>query len=131
MNQYQNEEPNFWIDKGTLLISPKKLSRWILTWNYFTKVNPGFVWHDRAKKRLNRQLNILLQGSSGSPVFEEKSYRLNESYLNAYKHIAEKYPNSKIGKSFKEYLSILEADDLKSSRDATEFQSRIIKRFSL
>jgi hypothetical protein len=131
MNQYQSEEPNFWIDKKNLLISPKQLSRWVLTWNYFISVNPGFVWHERAKKRLNRQLSILLQGRSGTPVFEDKTYRLNENYLTAYRHISENYPNSNIGKSFKEYLTILEADDMKSSSEVTEFQNEIIKRFSL
>ncbi len=131
MNQYELEEPPFWIDGEKLLITPKKLARWVLSWNYFVATYPNFIAFADAKKRLERKFNILLQGTSKTPAFAPKTFVLNEDFLIAYRHIAENYPESKIGKAFQEYLQVLEANDWKSSEAVTQGQNKIMRTFVL
>jgi hypothetical protein len=131
MNQYQLEEPNFWLNSNELFISPKTLARWVLSWNYFVATYPDFPLFSDAKKRLEEKLNILLQGSAQSPAFSASTYVLQENYKVAYYHISDNYPESKIGRAFKEYLDILETNNWKSSTNVTESQNKIIRTFVL
>jgi len=131
MNQYQHEVPNFWLDQDVLLITPKTLARWVLSWNYIVATYPEFVWQKDAKKRLERQLTILLQGTKQTAAFDSDNYTLEDSYKTAYLHIAENYPDSKIGKAFQEYLDVLEENDWQASSDVTNAQNKIMNTFVL
>lgn len=131
MNQYQLEEPNFWLDQEELFITPKMLSRWVLSWNYFVATYPDFIWHADAKDRLEKKLTILLQGTSKQPAFNDSDYALEAAYLEAYRHISDNYPDSKIGKAFKEYIDVLETNNWKHSSDVTQAQNKIMRTFVL
>lgn len=131
MNQYQLEVPNFWLDQDQLLIDPKTLARWVLSWNYLVATYPEFIWHQDAKKRLERQLTILLQGTKQTAAFNNDSYILEDSYKTAYLHITENYPDSKIGKAFQEYLDVLEDNDWQASSAVTNAQNKIMNTFVL
>lgn len=110
MNQYELEEPNFWHQNNQLLITPTRLARWILSWNYFVATYPDFVWHDDALRRLTLQLDLLLEGTDEQPAFGANQ-TLQPPYQKAYTYIAEKYPNSKIGKAFQRYIEVLERQE--------------------
>lgn len=131
MNQYELEEPNFWLDNESLLISPKKLARWALSWNYFVATYPDFIWHSDAKKRLEQQLNILLRGTNQQPAFNDQSFILNAAYLKAYRHIVDNYPESKIGQSFAEYIQVLKDNNWKASSEVTQIQNKIMRTLVL
>ncbi|WP_052594670.1 SH3 domain-containing protein [Aureispira sp. CCB-QB1] len=127
MNQYQLEVPNFWLDNETLLIAPKELARWTLSWNYFVATYPDFVWHADAKRRLDKQLNILLQGTEKTPAFDPQTYILKAEFLQAYRHITDNYPESKIGRTFTEYVQTLKRNDWKISSTVTEAQNKVLR----
>lgn len=127
MNQYQLEEPNFWLDNEYLLIAPKQLARWILAWNYFVATYPDFVWHTDAKQRLEKQLNILLDGTNKTPVFNPKDATLDPKYQDAYQYIAKRYPESKIGQAFHDYLVVLEDNSWQRSSEVTQQQNKIMR----
>ncbi|BDS15171.1 SH3 domain-containing protein [Aureispira anguillae] len=131
MNQYQLEEPNFWLANETLLIPPKQLARWTLSWNYFIATYPDFVWYSEAKDRLEKQLNILLQGPQKTPAFNAQSLLLNANYLKAYRHIVDNYPESKIGRAFQEYIDVLKDNDWKKSSEVTQTQNKIMRMLVL
>lgn len=127
MNQYQLEVPNFWLAQEELLISPKELARWALSWNYFVATYPDFIWYADAKTRLEKQLNLLLQGTEKTPAFNPESYALEAGFLEAYKHIADNYPESKIGRTFAEYVQVLEENDLQTSSTVTQAQNKVLR----
>lgn len=131
MNQYQLEVPNFWLEQEELLISPKKLARWALAWNYFAATYPDFVWHSEAKRRLKKQLNILLQGTEKTPAFDSDSYVLKSEFLQAYRHITDNYPESTIGRAFAEYVTILKANNWKSSSTIVNAQNKVLESLVL
>jgi hypothetical protein len=126
MNQYQLEVPNFWWQHNELVITPKELARWVLSWNYFVATYPDFMWYSNAKKRLNRQLTILLQGSPSNPAFDKTTEQLKAEYQEAYLHITENYPDSKIGRTFQEYVTVLEQNDWVYSSTIGRTQQKII-----
>lgn len=126
MNQYQEEVPNFWLKQKQLLITPKELARWALSWNYFVATYPDFVWHSDAKLRLEKQLNILLQGTEKTPAFDPESYVLKAEFLQAYRHITDNYPESKIGRAFAEYTDVLKRNNWKNSSTITEAQNKVL-----
>lgn len=126
MNQYQLEVPNFWWQHDTLMITPKELARWVLSWNYFVATYPDFMWYDDAKKRLSQQLTILLQGSPSNPVFDNDTKHLKKEYQEAYLHITENYPDSKIGRAFQEYVTVLEKNDWIYSSTISRTQQKLL-----
>lgn len=126
MNQYQLEVPNIWLEQEKLLITPKELARWALSWNYFVATYPDFVWNSEAKRRLKKQLSILLEGTDKTPAFNPDSYALNPAFLEAYKHITDNYPESKIGRAFSEYTAALEENDWKMSSSITAAQNKVL-----
>lgn len=127
MNQYQLEVPNFWLEQEALQITPKELARWALSWNYFVATYPDFVWNSDAKARLKKQLTILLQGSQQTPAFDPASYVLKAAFLQAYKHITDNYPESKIGRTFTEYTATLKANDWKTSSSISKAQNKVLE----
>jgi hypothetical protein len=127
MNQYQLEVPNVWLEQETLLITPKELARWALSWNYFVATYPDFAWNSDAKRRLKKQLTILLEGTNKTPAFDPDSYVLKAEFLEAYKHITDNYPESKIGRAFTEYSTVLEANDWKTSSSITAAQNKVLE----
>ena len=131
MDQYQLEEPNFWHDYHQLLIPPTKLARWVLTWNYLVATYPEFIWHSKAKKRLKENLTILLFGLNKTPAFNKATNILIPEYLNAYHYIGDKYPKSLIGRSFNEYLSVLEKSKWKNSIEVQQQQEKIMRTFTM
>lgn len=131
MNQYQLEEPNFWLDSEKLMIHPETLARWVLSWNYIVATYPEFSLYADAKQRLEKQLNILLKGSSKTPVFNQKTQTIQADFLAAYRHITEKYPDSKIGKTFKNYLQVLEENNWKNSSDVGAEMGKVLGSFAL
>jgi hypothetical protein len=126
MNQYQLEVPNLWLEQEELLITPKELARWALAWNYFAATYPDFVWNSDAKRRLKKQLNILLQGSDKTPAFDPESYVLKAEFFQAYKHITDNYPESNIGRAFAEYTATLKGYNWKTSSTITEAQNKVL-----
>jgi hypothetical protein len=130
MNQYQKEVPNFWLDNERLCIPPKTLVRWVLSWNYFVVQYPQFVWHKRAKKQLNLQLNLLLKGNTSTLVFDNKTKEIRADFLEAYQFIVDNYPKSTLGKAFDNYLKILEENDRQFSGNLIQLQNQIIEEFS-
>ncbi|MFK7799912.1 MAG: SH3 domain-containing protein [Aureispira sp.] len=126
MNQYQLETPNFWWQQNELMIPPKELARWILSWNYFVATYPDFMWYSEAKKRLSKQLTILLQGSPSTPAFEKTTEQLKEDYQKAYLYITENYPDSKIGRTFQEYVTVLENNDWTYSSIVSSTQQQLL-----
>lgn len=131
MNQYQLEVPNFWLLKEELLIPPKELARWALSWNYFVATYPNFIWYSDAKSRLKKQLNILLQGTDQTPAFDPESYVLKSEFLQAYRHITDNYPESKIGRAFAEYVDVLKANNWKTSSTITAAQNKVFDLLAL
>ncbi len=127
MNQYQLEVPNFWWQKERLQITPKELARWVLAWNYFVATYPDFMWQSEAKRRLGQQLNILLQGSPREPAFEEQTDVLKEGYQTAYLYIAKNYPESRIGRSFQEYVTVLERNGWGYTSTVGKTQQQLLK----
>jgi len=127
MNQYQLEVPNFWLEQETLLISPKELARWALSWNYFVATYPDFIWYPDAKNRLGKQLNILLEGTDKTPAFDPESNVLKSEFLQAYKHITDNYPESKIGRAFAEYTAVLKRNNWEFSTTTTEAQNKVLR----
>lgn len=130
MNQYQKEVPNFWLNKNRLCIAPKTLVQWVLSWNYFVVQYPQFVWHERAKKQLNLQLNLLLKGSTSTVIFDNNTKEIRADFLEAYQFIVENYPKSSIGKAFDNYLQVLEENDRQFSDNLIQLQNEIIQEFS-
>lgn len=126
MNQYQLEEPNFWWQQEQLNISPKELASWVLSWNYFVATYPDFMWHSEAKRRLSQQLNILLQGSPRAPAFDKNTEILGEGYQEAYLYITNNYPNSRIGKAFQQYVTVLENNDWGYSSTVGRTQQQLL-----
>ncbi len=124
MNQYQIDESTYWFDQQKLLIAPQLLARWVLSWNYFVAKNPNFIWYNDALQRLSNQLSILVMGSEKSPAFDSQNI-LKPDFKKAYLHIAENYPNSKIGKAFKQYLDLLEQNDWQYN-NAIDKEQRIL-----
>ena len=130
MNQYQKEIPNFWLDNERLCIPPKTLVRWVLSWNYFVVQYPQFVWHKRAKKQLNLQLNLLLKGNTSTLIFDDKTKEIRADFLEAYQFIVDNYPKSTLGKAFGNYLQVLEENDRQFSDNLIQLQNKIIEEFS-
>jgi len=110
MNQYEEDETTYWLDKEKLHITPLKLTRWVLTWNYFVAKNPNFTLIKDAKSRLSKQLTILLKGTQKTPVFDSAS-ALNNDFKEAYLHITTNYPKSNIGQQFQQYINVLERNN--------------------
>lgn len=131
MNQYQLEVPNLWLEQNELRIAPKELARWALAWNYFVVTYPDFVWHSDAKNRLKKQLKLLLQGSDKTPAFDPESDVLKASFLQAYRHITDNYPESKIGRAFAEYTTTLKANNWKTSASMTNAQNKVLESLVL
>lgn len=127
MNQYQLEEPNFWWQNEQLTIPAQELARWVLAWNYFVATYPDFVWHAEAKRRLSQQLNILLQGSPRAPAFDGQTEILKEEYQKAYLFITKNYPDSRIGRSFQEYVTVLERNQWVYSSTVSRTQQQLLK----
>lgn len=127
MNQYQLEEPNFWWKEEQLAIPPKELASWVLAWNYFVATYPDFMWHSEAKRRLSQQLNILLQGSALAPAFDKNTEILEKDYQEAYLYITSNYPNSRIGKAFQQYVTVLENNDWSYSSTVGRTQQQLLK----
>lgn len=127
MNQYQLEVPNTWLEQGELLLTPKELARWALSWNYFVATYPDFIWNSDAKRRLKKQLSILLQGTEKTPAFDPDSYVLKAEFLQAYKHITDNYPESRIGRAFTEYTTTLKANDWKTSSAMADAQNKVLE----
>lgn len=127
MNQYQLEEPNFWWQQEKLKIAPKELARWVLAWNYFVASYPDFMWQAEAKRRLSQQLNILLQGSLERPAFDKSSSILEQDYKEAYLHITQNYPDSYIGRTFQQYVTVLEHSNWSLSSTVNKTQQKVLK----
>ncbi len=127
MNQYQLEEPNFWWQEEQLTIPPKELARWVLAWNYFVATYPDFQWQSEGKRRLSQQLHILLEGSPKVPAFDNETSVLREGYQKAYLFITNNYPDSRIGRIFQEYVTVLESNNWRYSSAAGRMQQQILK----
>lgn len=127
MNQYQLEVPTLWLEQEELLITPKELARWALAWNYFAATYPDFVWNSDAKRRLKKQLNILLQGTNKTPAFDSESNVLKSEFFQAYRHITDNYPESNIGRAFAEYTATLKGYNWKNSSTITAAQNKVLE----
>lgn len=130
MNQYQLEVPNFWLDQEELLINPEQLMRWTLSWNYLVATYTDFIWHADAKNRLERHLNILLDGTPKTPAFDDNQV-LKEDFKQAYEYVVKRYPDSKIGQSFQHYLEVLEDNDWQASSDVEQGQNKVLRALVL
>jgi hypothetical protein len=127
MNQYQLEVPNIWLVQDELRITPKELARWALAWNYFAATYPDFVWTSDAKRRLKKQLTILLEGTDKTPAFDPESYVLKAEFFQAYKHITDNYPESNIGRTFAEYTATLKGNNWKTSSSIMTAQNKVLE----
>lgn len=114
MAQQQLDEHTYWQSDGELLVTPTEMARWVLSWNYFVAKHQGFIWYGKAQQYLERDLKVLLNGTTETPAFDENQ-ALKPTFKKAYEHITKNYPSSKIGQLFLEYTKLLEINEWKKS----------------
>ncbi len=127
MGQVETDQSMVWLDEGKLYISPLQLTRWALTWNYFVATNnEEFAFYEDAKKRLELQLSVLLNGTKQNPAFGQ-DLELVDDYKDAYLHIVQNYPDSKIGQTFQKYLDVLKESNWKRTSFVKQEQTRLME----
>lgn len=126
LNQIQLESETHWRTQDKLIITPKKLSDWLVFWSNFADSNNKFVLYSAAREKANEYLSILLQGLPNTPVFDSEE-SLNANYKEAYEHIIETSRDSDIGEIINDYFNVLTKNDFKFDSGIKAKQIEILK----
>ena len=81
------------IDDALLLITPDKLRQYIIFLEYLSEMNHNFVAIKDVKSRLSWYLDLYLNGSDNSPVFDK--YGMRSEFRTSYEKFLSENKNSK------------------------------------
>lgn len=82
-------------------------------WENLLAQHPNFILYSQAKNAYKKNISFLLTGTEIAPAFGGTGGVLSPDFRKNYAYIQEKYPQSSITKTTKEYLTVLEGQNFK------------------
>lgn len=73
-----------------------------------------------------KYLSVLMTGVDNTPWLNEDGM-INQSYLEAYQYITDKYPNSATAGIMRSYLKILAQNEFKPNQESEEYAQSVLK----
>jgi hypothetical protein len=95
-------------------------------WDGWLAANPDNLYVERAELSLDNYTSVLIAGLDNTPAFEYDSKAvLNADYKKAYEWMLKNHPDTRPGKTVKEFYDILKASNFEKSPKAEEFIQKI------
>jgi hypothetical protein len=118
---YCNEIDTICCDDASIIISQKTLAERILKWGEIIDKSSGLKFTKIAESEFKDNLYLLYTGQENTPSFDRDSKQFNQEALIQMREIIAEYPNSKASKEFKNFLDLLESEDLKETEIISQF----------
>jgi len=115
--QLHKESKDIFMSDASILINSKELVDRTVWWEKFANSNPHFLLHKEARDNFSGSLEILLEGSDNSSVWDTLSNKLSSYFKEAYEYAEIKYPSSETARKVAPYYKFL-LDGKKDSADS-------------
>jgi len=117
LSQLNKESKDIIEEDASILIDSKELVDVTVWWEKFANSNPHFLLHKEARDNFSGSLEILLEGSDNSSVWDTLSNKLSSYFKEAYEYAEIKYPSSETARKVAPYYKLLLAGK-KASADS-------------
>ena len=119
--QLAREEVDGYYDDGGFIVSVDEIASRLIFWDRIRNIHPHLCEEYECQEKYEEYLSSVITGMMNTPAFENAGGSIYPEFKTAYERIIDKHPDSEAAQILQSYLSLLEQNNFKRTKEVEAF----------